>query len=217
MPMTRPSKFIAMIALAGAVFVSGCGENADSSSNTKGLNSDLASKIETDRSIGDPNAPITMIEYASVTCPACAGFHAAVYPQLKEAYIDTGKVHFIFREFPTPPVDRAYAGFMLARCMPEDRYFGFIDVLFKQQAAWVGAQDSASELLKIGRMGGMDAEQFNNCMQNQDEISRIEQVVEDGQNVFGISATPTFVINGKTYGGRSFEDFQTILDPLLEE
>ena len=104
---------------------------------------------------------------------------------------------------------------MLARCMPEDRYFGFIDVLFKQQATWVGAQDSAAELLKIGRMGGMNAEQFNACMQNQEEIDRIEKVVEDGQNVFGISATPTFVINGTTYAGRSFEDFQQVLDPLL--
>jgi len=216
-PFSIPSKIFAMIALSGALFVSACGENAGSSSGNQGVGSDLASKIETDRSIGDPNAPITMIEYASVTCPACAGFHIAVYPKLKEEYIDTGKVHFIFREFPTPPVDRAYAGFMLARCMPEDRYFGFIDVLFKQQAVWVGAQDSASELLKIGRMGGMNAEQFNACMQNQDEIDRIEQVVEDGQNVFGISATPTFVINGTTYGGRSFEDFQQVLDPLLVE
>ena len=217
MAFSKQPKLIAMIALAGALFVSGCGENGDSSSNTKGLGSDLASKIETDRSIGDPNAPITMIEYASLTCPACAGFHAVVYPELKETYIDTGKVHFIFREFPTPPVDRAYAGFMLARCMPEDRYFGFIDVLFKQQAVWVGAQDSAAELLKIGRMGGLDAEQFNACMQNEDEIARIQKVIDDGQNVFGINATPSFVINGKTYGGRSFEDFQKVLDPLLAE
>ena len=211
------TKLTAIIALTGALFVSACGENADSSSNSGGVGSELAGKIETDRSIGDPNAPITMIEYASVTCPACANFHAIVYPELKEEYIDTGKVHFIFREFPTPPVDRAYAGFMLARCMPEDRYFGFIDVLFKQQAVWVSAQDSASELLKIGRMGGMTAEQFNACMQDQEEIERIEQVVEDGQNVFGISATPTFVINGTTYAGRSFEDFKQVLDPLLAE
>lgn len=217
MAFSIPSKWSALFALAGALFVSGCGDNTDSSSGSKGIGSELAGKIETDRSIGDPNAPITMIEYASVTCPACANFHAIVYPKLKEDYIDTGKVHFIFREFPTPPVDRAYAGFMLARCMPEDRYFGFIDVLFKQQAAWVGAQDSASELLKIGRMGGMDAEQFNACMQNQEEIERIEQVIEDGQDVFGISATPTFVINGTTYTARSFEDFQQVLDPLLAE
>ncbi len=172
-------------------------------------------EVPGDMTLGNPAAKVTVIEYASVTCGHCANFHATVFDKLKETYIDTGKVYFIFREFPTPPADRAVAGFMLARCVPEERYFGFIDVLFRQQLKWVQAPDAYAALKKIALLSGMNDEQFRNCLNNQAELDRIRAVQEKGFEEYGVNSTPSFVINGKTYSNMQWEGFQQVLTPLV--
>ncbi len=177
-----------------------------------------------DHIMGNPDAPITMIEYASVTCGACAAFHLSVLPQIKEKYIDTGKVQFILREFPTRPRDRAIAAFMLASCMPEERYFNMLDVLFKEQPGWInavnelGQPDTYNALRKIGLRAGLSNEQVKACIQeDKDEFDRLASVEKDGIKL-GVKSTPTFIINGKLYvGGRPFDQMKAIFDPILAE
>ncbi len=172
-------------------------------------------EIETDRALGNPDAAVTVIEYASVTCGVCADFHKSTYKQLKEEYIDTNKIRFILREIPTPPRDRAFAGFLLARCVPEDKYFGVIDVLFRRQANWAFAPDAYPELEAIATTAGLSVDAFQTCLKNQAEIDRIEGVADFAYKEYGITGTPSFVINGKKYPNMSFSDFQKVLDELL--
>jgi len=169
-------------------------------------------EIATDRAEGAPDAAVTVIEYASVTCPHCAVFQADVFPKLKQDYIDTGKIRYIFRELPTAPGDWAKAGFLLARCVPEERYFGFLDVLFSKQAQWIGHLDV---LQQIARASGINAEKFDQCISDQAELDRMKKAINFGVKEYGVKSTPTFVINGKTYENMPWEQFQATLDPLL--
>lgn len=178
---------------------------------------DMAKLLEAgtleEKVLGEENAPVTIVEYASMTCSHCASFHANTYPALKEKYIDTGKVRFIMREFPFDP--RAEAGFMLARCS-DDRYFAMVDVLFKQQNNWAPVQDAQAALLKIAKLAGFSQETFEACLTNQELLNNIRSVRERGANDFGIDATPTFFINGKKYSGAmSIDEVSAIVDGLL--
>ncbi|WP_048646060.1 DsbA family protein [Nitratireductor soli] len=178
---------------------------------------DMAKLLEAgaleEKALGEENAPVTIVEYASMTCSHCASFHANTYPALKEKYIDTGKVRFIMREFPFDP--RAEAGFMLARCS-DDRYFAMVDVLFKQQNNWAPVQDAQAALLKIAKLAGFSQETFEACLTNQELLNNIRSVRERGANDFGIDATPTFFINGKKYSGAmSIDEVSAVVDPLL--
>ena len=168
-----------------------------------------------DRILGAPDAPVTVIEYASLTCGACAGFHATAFKALKEQYIDTGKVRWVLREFPTPPQDRAVAGFMLARCLPEDRYFAFVDVLFRTQQQWVTAPNASEELRRIARSAGMSDADFNACLSDDAAIQRIADVTETGNTTYGVDSTPSFIIDGRKYTNMPLQDFVAILDPLV--
>jgi len=161
---------------------------------------------------GEENAPVTIIEYASMTCGHCAAFHTSTYPALDEKYIKTGKVKFIMREFPLDP--RAEAGFMLARCS-ENKYYPMIDVLFKQQQSWAGVQDAATALLNIAKLAGFSQESFQACLTNQKLLDDVRAMRQAGSD-FGVNATPTFFINGKKYSGAmSIEQMSAIIDPLL--
>lgn len=161
---------------------------------------------------GEENAPVTIIEYASMTCPHCAHFHETTFPALDEKYIKTGKVKFILREFPLDP--RAEAGFMLARCA-ENKYYPMIDVLFKQQQSWAGVADAATALLNISKLAGFTQESFTACLTNQKLLDDVRAVRQAGADL-GVSATPTFFINGKKYSGAmSIEQMSAIIDPLL--
>ena len=171
-------------------------------------------EIASDRALGNPDASVTVIEYASVTCGHCATFHASVFPKVKETYLDTGKVRYIFRELPTQPAEWAKAGFLLARCIPEERYFGFIDVLFSKQVQWIGNLDI---LKQIALASGIDAPKFDQCINDQVELDRLKAVVEFGVEEYNVQSTPSFVINGKTYENMSWESFQAAIDPLLVE
>ena len=147
---------------------------------------------------GDPKAPVSLIEYAAVTCPHCAEFFMHQYPEIKSKYIDTGKVHFIFREFPLNALDMA--GFMLARCAGDDKYFPIVDTLFEKQKEWV-VQKPLEPLMAIAKQAGFTKESFESCLTNHQVEDGLKWVRERASGKFGVSGTPTFFINGKRYTG----------------
>ncbi|MGN6142698.1 MAG: DsbA family protein [Mesorhizobium sp.] len=166
-----------------------------------------------DKSMGKDDAKVTIVEYASMTCPHCAHFAETTFPELKTKYIDTGKVRYILREFPFDP--RAEAGFMLARCAG-DNYFPMVDVLFKQQANWAAAENAKDALFQLSKLAGFTQESFNACLTDQKLLDQVRAVQKRGAEEFKIDSTPTFFINGKTYkGAMSIAEMSAIIDPLL--
>lgn len=166
-----------------------------------------------DQVLGNADAPVTIVEYASLTCSHCADFTNNTLPAIKEKYIDTGKVRLILREFPFDP--RATAAFMLARCAPDNRYFPMIDVLFKQQMQWAAADDAQAALLQIAKLAGFTQETFNACLTNQQLLDDVNAVRDRGSE-FGVNATPTFFINGQKYSGAlTVEQMSAIIDSNL--
>ncbi|TPK76350.1 MULTISPECIES: DsbA family protein [unclassified Mesorhizobium] len=166
-----------------------------------------------DKQLGKDDAKVTIVEYASMTCPHCAHFAETTFPELKTKYIDTGKARYILREFPFDP--SAEAGFMLARCA-KDNYFPMVDVLFKQQANWVGVSNTKDALLQISKLAGFTQESFEACLTDQKLLDDVRSVQKRGANEFKVDSTPTFFINGKTYkGAMSIEEMSAIIDPLL--
>jgi protein-disulfide isomerase len=164
--------------------------------------------------LGKDDAPVTIIEYASMTCPHCAHFHATTFPVLKEKYIDSGKVRFVLREFPFDPL--ATAAFMLARCNGNDKYYPMIDLLFSQQKNWTSGSNPAESLLATVRQAGFTQESFEACLKNQPIYDGVNAVRDRGDKVFGVDSTPTFFINGqKQSGALSIEELDKILSPLL--
>ncbi len=166
-----------------------------------------------EKTIGNADAPVTIVEYASMTCGHCANFHNDTLPAIKEKYVDTGKARIVFREFPFDP--RAEAGFMLARCA-DDKYFAMVDVLFKQQRNWAGVDNAREALLQIARLAGFSQESFEACLTNQKLLDDVRAVRTRGANDFGIDATPTFFINGNKYSGAlKVAEMSAIIDSLL--
>jgi len=164
--------------------------------------------------LGKEDAKVTIIEYASMTCPHCARFHQTAFPALKEKYIDTGKVRFTLREFPFDPL--ATAAFMLARCNGNDKYYAMVDLLFAQQKTWSTAPKPADALLATVRQAGFTQESFESCLKNQPIYDAVNSVRERGEKVFGVDSTPTFFINGqKSSGSLSIEELDKILAPLV--
>ena len=165
-----------------------------------------------DMILGDPDAPIEIIEYASMTCAYCAGFHADTLPDLEKHYIDTGRARLVFREY---PLDRlALAVSALARCGGNDRFFGFIDVLFRTQAQWIEAEDPIEELRSIVRSGGRDPALVDRCIGDEAAIRLILEGVLEAQSTYDIKSTPTLVINGTVIAGNP--GFAA-LDEMLQE
>lgn len=178
------------------------------------LGESSAAELE-DQALGDPNAPVTIIEYASLTCPHCAQFHADVLPELKERYIAPGKVRLVFRDFPLD--QRALAAAALAHCAGPERYFGFIDVLFETQESWARADDSVAALKRLGKLGGLSEAEMEACFADEELTNRILQSRLEAQNKYDVSSTPSFIIDGKTYSGsRDVEEFGKLIDPLLD-
>jgi protein-disulfide isomerase len=168
-----------------------------------------------ERSVGDPAAPVTIIEYASLTCPHCASFHNDTYKAFKARYIDTGKVRLIYRDFPLDGV--ALRGAAMARCAVDQRYFGLLEVLYKTQKNWARAGDPVAELLNVGRLAGINQEMFDACLASEELLDGILAMRQRG-SADGVRSTPTFVINDKVYpGSRSIEEFAEIIEPLLKE
>jgi protein-disulfide isomerase len=183
--------------------------------------SDVASKILAaasplgDRILGQANAPVVMVEYASATCPHCAEFHEKVLPLIKAEYIDTGKVRFIFREFPLDQV--ALAAFMLARCVPEDKYFATIDLMFRRQSTWTKG-DKPAELLKITQMSGMDKAGFDACLKRDELAKAIVESSKKAAKDFGIKGTPAIFINGQMIDGhKEMTEVKAAIDAVIKK
>jgi protein-disulfide isomerase len=151
-------------------------------------------------SLGNPQAKVTVVEYASASCPHCARFNNDVFPAFKAKYIDTGKVHYVFREFLTPPVQFAAAGFLIARCAGKDKYFSVLDAIYHDQTQIYQTGDLRGGLLRIAQSAGMTEQQFNDCISNTDALKALNDRVEKAQTQDHIEGTPTFVINGKQAG-----------------
>lgn len=170
-----------------------------------------------DMVLGDDKAPVTVVEYASMTCSHCAAFHEKTFPEIKKRYIETGKVRFIFREFPLDTL--AAAAFMLARCSGEtdkDKYFALVDTLFKQQRQWA-VEKPIPPLLAISKQAGFTEKTFDACLANQKVLDGIESVRQRATTKFKVQSTPTFFINGALYpGALSVDEMSKLIDGQLK-
>ncbi|WP_371170095.1 DsbA family protein [Aliiroseovarius sp. 2305UL8-7] len=175
-------------------------------------------ELAPDMVLGDADAPVTVIEYASFTCPHCANFHETVFKELKKNYIDTGKIKFVLREV---YFDRfgLWAG-MIARCGGETRYFGLADKIYTDQKEWIGDGDPGqilNNLRKIGRTAGMTDEQLDACLQDEAMAQSMVAAYQQNATADEINATPSFVIDGTTYSNMSYDEFAKLIDEKLAE
>jgi protein-disulfide isomerase len=165
---------------------------------------------------GDENAPVTVIEYASYTCPHCASFHTGPYKQLKADYIDTGKIRFVYREV---YFDRfGLWASMIARCAGPDRFFGVSDLLYSGQQTWARAGDPnqiVEELRKIGRLAGVSDDELNACLQDADKAQTLVAWYQANAEADDITSTPTFIIDGTKYSNLSYDDMSARIETAL--
>jgi len=167
-----------------------------------------------DRSLGKDDAPVTIVEYASMTCPHCAHFHETTYPELKKRYIDTGKVRFIFREFPLDPL--AAGASMLARCADKEQFFPMIETLFHQQRQWA-VEKPIPPLMALAKQAGFSEQKFNTCLSDQKMLEALQAEQKRASEKFGVNSTPTLFVNGRIQkGGMSIDDLAKVIDPLLK-
>jgi protein-disulfide isomerase len=167
--------------------------------------------------LGPANAPVTITEYASMTCPHCAAFNEVVFPKIKSEYIDSGKIRYVFREFPLDA--KAAAGSMLARCIAKDdpnKYFTVVDLLFKQQNDWA-MKSTTDTLTRIGKQAGLSQKAVQDCLADQALLDKIVADQKYASEVLKVDSTPTFFINGERIRGEaSFEEFDKRIKPLLK-
>ena len=170
-----------------------------------------------DMVMGDDKAPVTIIEYASMTCPHCAHFQETTFPELKKRYIDTGKVRYISREFPLDSL--AAAAFMLARCAGQDdktKYFALVDTLYRQQRTWA-VEKPLAPLFAIAKQAGFTQQTFDACLSNQKILDGLENVRDRAAKQFKVESTPTFFINGTMVSGAvSIEEMAKLIDPQVK-
>lgn len=167
-----------------------------------------------EQALGVEGAPVTVIEYASMTCPHCAAFHAETFPKLKTEYIDTGKVRLVFRDFPLDGT--ALLGAAVAQCAGPERYFGFVEVLFETQRVWATAADPKAALVKIGRLGGLDEATVRGCMEDEALLEAIVRSRTVGEQTYAVDSTPTLIINEKKHeGSAEFDNVSAAIERLL--
>jgi protein-disulfide isomerase len=180
--------------------------------------SDVAKPVSLpDIALGPADASVTITEYASMTCPHCAAFNEAVFPKIKSEYIDSGKIRYVFREFPLDA--KAAGGSMLARCIAKDdpgKFFAVIDMLFKQQNDWV-MKNTTETLIRIGKQAGLSQQAVEDCLKDQALLNKIVADQKYASEVLKVDSTPTFFINGERIKGEaSFEEFDKRIKPLLK-
>jgi len=170
-----------------------------------------------DMALGPANATVTITEFASMTCPHCAAFTEKVFPKIKSEYIDSGKIRFVFREFPLDI--KAAAGSMLARCIAKDdagKYFAVVDMLFRQQMDWA-MKNTTETLIRIGKQAGLSQQQVEDCLKDQALLDKISADQKYANEVLKVNSTPTFFINGEMVkGDQTFEEFDKRIKSLLK-
>jgi len=203
------SAVLVAIALIGLASNGAYAQKAASKASLPPINEILSERV-----LGKADALVTVIEYASMTCPHCAAFHAGPYPALKKEYIETGKVKFIFRDF---PLDRlALAAAMMARCAPKERYFPVVDIILKTQQNWARVADPAAALSQIGLLAGISKETYQACVSNKAVFDGVMKIRNDGDKKFKVQSTPTIIVNGKTFEGQAtIEKLREVLDAEL--
>ncbi len=217
MTLTRRQVFATTSILAGAgVMGTLLGRPSDAHAAGEIDQADLAKAgPDGDVVLGSEKAPVTVIEYASMTCPHCAHFSTATFPELQKRYIDTGKVRFIFREFPFDAL--AAAGFMLARCAGKDKFMAVVETLFAKQSEWM-VQKPVPPLMNIAKQFGFTQESFDKCLANQQVLDGIQDVRDRAAEKLGVNSTPTFFVNGKKLvGDQSIDAIAKEIEPYLKE
>lgn len=169
-----------------------------------------------DRVLGDPKAPIEIIEYSSLTCPHCRHFHIEILPELKKNYIDTGRAKLVYRDFPFDQLGLTAA--IMARCAPRSRYFQFLDVLFQNQEKWAGNADPIRALGRIGTLGGLSEADFRACADNRAIVDGVLQSRLEAGKRYEVTSTPSFIINGekRVVGSQPYKVFDDLLKKLEE-
>jgi protein-disulfide isomerase len=207
--------FTTMLSLTGLAALAGFSPLRFISEAMAQAAADVAKPVSLpDMALGPNDAAVTITEYASMTCPHCAHFSETTFPELKKRYIDTGKVRFIFREFPLDQL--AAAGSMLARCAGDGKYFPMVETLFHEQKTWA-VQKPLPPLLAIAKQAGFTQQTFEQCLANQKLLEDIEKTREIASTKFGVNSTPTFFINGKKQSGAlSLEDLEKQIQPYLK-
>lgn len=199
-----------------ALMLAACGGDGKATPTSGGA-SDY--EVAGDHATGNADAKVTVVEYASVTCGHCATWHTQVYPEFKTKYVDTGKVRYVFREFPTPPENLATAGFMIANCAADDKFFDNIMLQFKRQKQIFDAAGKGTVrdmYVSIAKSAGLSEEEFEACLVNEDERKRYEAVIQGGLDA-GVTSTPTFFINGVKEQVFTLESFDEKIAPILGE
>ena len=216
LPVPRRDPFRTTRRLAAAGLAAACvmGSARAADTNKVPVNELMAPNALPDIVQGKADAPVTVIEYASMTCTHCAHFHQTTYPSLIKNYVDAGKAKFILREFPLDPL--ATAGFMLARCEGADKRTAVTDLLFDTQASWAFVDKPLAALENILKQTGMGKDTFEACLSNQKLLDQVNDVRERGAQKFGVNATPTFYVNGtKVTGEVTPDSLAKIIDPLV--
>ena len=212
----------AALGLGGWALTSNLGSNSTDITNLPGAaNAQTAAEVDTSRIedmvLGNPDAPVTVMEYASFTCPHCANFHAGPYKQLKADYIDTGKIKFVYREvyFDRPGLWAS----MIARCGGSEKFFGIADMIYKSQSQWARAGEPAAivaELRKIGLLAGIDSDTLDACLQDATKAQTLVAWYQENGKEDDISSTPSFLIDGKKYSNMPYPEMKELIDAALD-
>jgi len=208
---------VAVVALGAAAWFVFSGQSNSTADAVPDSGAQGVTITSWDKTMGNPKAPVTMVEYAAPQCPHCAHFDQEYFPTLKKKYIDTGKVFYILRVFPLGPADVAAEA--IARCLPADNYFQFLDLLWRNQIKWdpeYQVPDVHAGLVEMGRIAGMSAEKVDSCIADQTVAQKVTQVGTDATAKYGVNSVPTFIINGQTtvFGG-DWDDFQKQVDAAI--
>ncbi|MDD9910766.1 MAG: DsbA family protein [Ahrensia sp.] len=207
--INRRQAIAAMGAASAVAFAGGLPAHAETVS---GLFDDMPLD---DIVMGDVNAKVTIVEYASMTCPHCKSFHEKILPGIKQSYIDTGKAKYILRPFPFDGDRRGEAAFMLAKCAGDDKYYAMIDELFRTQDVWAGGGNPVPELMRIAKFAGMGEEEFRACLGNQELLTKIIQGRNKAVQEFRVQATPTVFVNNEKLGDSRLETVSKAIEAAL--
>ena len=177
-------------------------------------NESINAKTDEEFFLGNKNAKIVVIEYASMTCIHCATFHKQVYPKIKKNYIDTNKIKFIFRDFPLDK--QALFASVLSKCAPKDKYFDFVKLILANQKKWVSNDDAFMDKLRnIGKLAGLNENKINSCFKDEKLVDNIIRSRSIGEEKYNINSTPSLIINEKKYSAMSYENFEKIIENLI--